>query len=367
MQFRSVFSDSVLPCLLADPSLQLVWRNPAAEEADPGLRFPDGLVRLLSGYDLEALTVRLRAGESLRILPLLPPFSHLPLSMTPLTEAGALLGVIVMLPPADRAEADTPVLERISAAFSHEYRAPLSTIFTVLPPLVKRLEPADHQTRDYLQHIAAACYRMLRTTAAITDYARISGGLPLRMRNGDFVALVRELCEGAAVFLAGQPQLTFRYQLPDQPVITAFDPVEMSNALLHLLLNAAASRREDAPLTLRLTLTVEGETLHLALSDDGIGIPPDILAHICEPYVSRTAGIGLGLPLVRGILAAHGGTLAIESTPGTGTTAAFYLPIRPDPHLPDYVRQAVPQLEDRFSPLYIHLAPLCPERLLPRG
>ena len=154
------------------------------------------------------------------------------------------------------------------------------------------------------------------------------------MRNGDFVALVRELCEGAAVFLAGQPQLTFHYRLPDQPVITAFDPVEMSNALLHLLLNAAASRREGTPLTLRLTLTVEGETLHLALSDDGIGIPPDILAHICEPYVSRTAGIGLGLPLVRGILAAHGGTLAIESTPGTGPPRPSICPSAPIPICP---------------------------------
>ena len=353
----------MLPCLITDASLRIVWRNRAADEIDSGFRFPDGMLGWLSGYDMDALLERLRAGESLQLFPTLPPFTRAPLTFTPCLEDHTLIGVVVVLSTAPDVQPDAAYSERESSAFSHNYRAPLSMIFAVLPPLYKRMGLEDRQAKEYLQHIAVACYQMLRTTANITDYTRLVGAPLLRMRNGDFVSLVRDLCEGAAAFIEGEPRLFFRYSLPDLPVITAFDPIEMSTAILHLILNAAHSRKQGN-IDIRLSLSVEGTSLHLSVADNGSGISPADLPHIFEPYVSSHYGIGLGLPLTRSIITAHGGTLAVESLPDQGTTMAFYLPIRPDYNLPDYASQAIPQLEDHFSPLYLHLASLRPELLL---
>jgi signal transduction histidine kinase len=78
----------------------------------------------------------------------------------------------------------------------------------------------------------------------------------------------------------------------------------------------------------------EGGWAVLTVSDDGPGIPRDALPHVFEPFFrasTQAEGYGLGLPTVKRLVDAHGGSVRLESAPGTGTTVTVELP-RPPRH-----------------------------------
>jgi signal transduction histidine kinase len=74
-------------------------------------------------------------------------------------------------------------------------------------------------------------------------------------------------------------------------------------------------------------VAAQGEEVTVAVRDDGVGIPPEVLARIWEPYVtSKTGGTGLGLAIVKQAVRAHGGRVDAESGPGIGTEIRMHLP-----------------------------------------
>jgi signal transduction histidine kinase len=79
--------------------------------------------------------------------------------------------------------------------------------------------------------------------------------------------------------------------------------------------------------SVRVVARAEGDTAVLEVTDDGTGIPPDVLPHVFEPFYStRKDGAGLGLSLVRAIVEQHGGMVSAESDVGRGTTVRVTLP-----------------------------------------
>lgn len=120
---------------------------------------------------------------------------------------------------------------------------------------------------------------------------------------------------------------------PGLPAIPA-DDAKLQQVLLNLFVNAEQAM-EKAP---RRCLTIRtgraGESVFLEVSDTGAGMPPEIQAHIFEPfYTTKPAGTGtgLGLSVSYGIIQSHGGTCAVRSTPGEGTTFRITLPVAPPP------------------------------------
>ena len=80
---------------------------------------------------------------------------------------------------------------------------------------------------------------------------------------------------------------------------------------------------------LNVTSRANGEMVEVVFSDNGPGIPEEILAKIFEPLFStKSFGVGLGLPTVKQIMEQHGGGIDSNSTVGTGTQVRFWLPIR---------------------------------------
>jgi len=74
------------------------------------------------------------------------------------------------------------------------------------------------------------------------------------------------------------------------------------------------------------------------VADDGKGMPPEVQARVFEPFFSTKEGgrgVGLGLSIVQGIVARHGGTIDVTSEPGRGTTFAVRLPLRAPAPWPD--------------------------------
>lgn len=111
------------------------------------------------------------------------------------------------------------------------------------------------------------------------------------------------------------------------------------DSVLGALLNICENAREAMPGGGVLTITAdtvqrgtgdgEREFAAISISDTGVGIQPDVLPKIFEPFFSTkgTVGVGLGLPLSRHITEEHGGEVDVQSTPGQGTTVTVFLPI----------------------------------------
>jgi nitrogen fixation/metabolism regulation signal transduction histidine kinase len=111
--------------------------------------------------------------------------------------------------------------------------------------------------------------------------------------------------------------------VPGLPPVSARIP-EMKEVLVNLLENARAAVREDG------RIAVEAEPTHggliVRVSDDGLGVPPDLMTKVFEPHFStRSTGTGLGLAIVRRLVESWGGTVSLDSVPGRGTTVTLHL------------------------------------------
>jgi signal transduction histidine kinase len=149
----------------------------------------------------------------------------------------------------------------------------------------------------------------------------------------DPVAAVREAVHVTAADHVRRGVTAEVAAVPVPPVL--IDPVQFQQVLVNLLLNAA-----DAVATLpaarrRVVVHIEAcedGRVCIAVQDDGPGFAPDALGHLLEPFFTTKAdGLGLGLPLARSIVEAHGGTLRVESAPGEGACVTVRLPLAPLP------------------------------------
>jgi len=110
------------------------------------------------------------------------------------------------------------------------------------------------------------------------------------------------------------------------------DRVQIQQVLLNLLLNAidAAGASESKPRRVSVVARPSDSGVSVEVTDTGPGMDEQTLARIFQPFfTTKPGGMGLGLAISRSIVAAHGGTLQVRSTPGRGTTFRIELPIRP--------------------------------------
>jgi signal transduction histidine kinase len=127
---------------------------------------------------------------------------------------------------------------------------------------------------------------------------------------------------------------------PGVPSIQA-DRQQLRQVLLNLFANAADAMPRGGRLAIRVAPGAVGggrPGVVIETEDTGVGIPPDVLPRVTEPFFTTKAegkGTGLGLSICRRIVDEHGGTLVIESRPGVGTTVRVTLPLRPPSTVPD--------------------------------
>jgi signal transduction histidine kinase len=119
--------------------------------------------------------------------------------------------------------------------------------------------------------------------------------------------------------------------LGELPVISA-SPVQINQVFLNLLVNAMqaieATHREDGRIVIQSRC--DGKEVEFRISDNGCGIPQDVLPRIFDPFFTTKAvgdGTGLGLSITHGIIQDHGGRLEVESHPGQGTCFRLFLPV----------------------------------------
>ncbi|WP_210438751.1 sensor histidine kinase [Nocardioides xinjiangensis] len=202
---------------------------------------------------------------------------------------------------------------------SHELRTPLATIagYTELA----RRRPETGGTA--LDKVEAESARMTALVEDLLLLARLDAGRPLESRPVDLSRLLLEAVDDARVLDA---ERSWRLDLPDEPITVTGDEARLHQVATNLLTNA---RKHTPPGS---TVTVSGTTAGFSVHDDGPGFAPDLAPHAFERFTRGDAarsrgGAGLGLSLVEAIVAAHGGSVALESRPGD-TTVTVTLPAR---------------------------------------
>lgn len=196
---------------------------------------------------------------------------------------------------------------------SHELRTPLTTI-AGYTELARR--QGDAETAAVA--LAKVQEEAIRMTALVEDLlllARLDSGRPLAEEPVDLTRLLLEAVDDARVV---DPAHRWQIALPEdgEPIEVTGDGHRLHQVVTNLLANAR--KYTPAGTTVTVTVRPDGFDVH----DDGPGFPPDLVGTAFERFTRgdaarhRSDGIGLGLALVQAIVAAHGGTVALESVPG---------------------------------------------------
>ncbi|MBT4564516.1 MAG: hypothetical protein HOC44_16190 [Rhodospirillaceae bacterium] len=235
------------------------------------------------------------------------------------------------------AEAANHSKSEFLATMSHELRTPLNAIIGFSQLInTQIMGPIDNQTYvDYGKDIELSGLHLLQIINDILDITKIeSGKLDIEAQDISYADLARQ----AAAMLSGdieKKQITFENELPDEELVIRGDHQLLRQVLVNLLSNAVKYTQEGGDILLSVN-TPDDASIEISVADNGIGIAAENMAKIMEPFgqvessLSRAnGGVGLGLPLSKKMIEAHGGTLTIASTIDVGTTATVWLPLTP--------------------------------------
>ena len=220
-------------------------------------------------------------------------------------------------------------LGRLAASIAHEINNPLAGILTYAKLLIRMLDSGhiDEPTRTTsVRHLKLVQRETERCTAIVRNLLDFARQRPLSLKDTDVVAVLEE-----AVSLVGHQAalkgLTIFKDAKPVPLIKA-DAGQLRQAIVNIMLNGFEAMQGGGSLNLRCGLAADGKQIELVCEDTGVGIPPDRLAKIFDPFFStKEMGTGLGLSVVYGIVERHGGTIDIRSEVGRGTTVAIRLPL----------------------------------------
>ncbi|HEY9640618.1 MAG TPA: HAMP domain-containing sensor histidine kinase, partial [Coleofasciculaceae cyanobacterium] len=226
---------------------------------------------------------------------------------------------------------------RLLPSVSHEFRTPLMTIQSSANLL--EIDLANEEKRESrFQLIYDGIDRIVHTLDNSLVYAALeAGGLPFNASPMALPSFCQGLVADLQAFADDQQQIQFMRQ-GNSPSQVSLDPNLVQLILTHLLLNAIRYAPKSGIISLILTYqaAMSGAIVTFHIQDRGIGIPSIEQDKIFDAYyrasnansIPGTPGIGLGLAIVKSAASLHGGTVALTSEVGVGTSFTVSLPVR---------------------------------------
>lgn len=218
------------------------------------------------------------------------------------------------------------LLGELSASLAHEVNQPLAAMSANASASLRWLRretPDLARVDDLTQRIIADARR------AADVIARVRGMAGNREGRVETLS-IRDLVEETATFLKHELQAQealLQITVPDQAFIRA-DRTQIQQVLVNLIMNAlqATGDRRTRPVV-RLSAGTVDEEVELTVADNGPGLPPEVLERLFTSfYTTRAEGMGLGLPICRSIIEAHGGRIDAGNNPDGGAIFRIRLP-----------------------------------------
>lgn len=339
------FENVQYPCYWLDEKTGEFCQNEAAEKA------------ALFGGNSSIIRRYMQEASQLRVAPLHPQFF-------PLADGNNVYTLTIL--PADGgifASATPEVLPPVSA-LGTQLREPLTNVFAVLPLLGKRMEDSDI---GYLEEIQQNCYKVLRLVTNLESLQSLSKKTP-RQDIIDYSSFIDSIASSASTLCKGTG-IPIKASLPNTPVFVKGDKQLLSQTIFNVLRNSLQYTRDENKISIRLRSSPTHAIL--TIEDLGIGIHPNHIEKVFEPYFSSDPygdsdtpqpGLGLGLAISKQAMQSFGGSISIESTFSEGTRVTLALPLhqaQDDTVAKVLDSDATDYLLNRYSAIYVQLYGYC--------
>lgn len=209
---------------------------------------------------------------------------------------------------------------QLAAALAHEIKNPLAGISGAIQILGAELEDG-HPHKDAIVEALRQIDRLDATVKDLLVYARPPA--PVRARRS-----LGEIVERTLILFRGEPSfrdVQIGCEGLDCDTRVEVDEYQIQQVITNLMLNAAHACENGGEVICRLTPIDDG--IRIIVEDNGCGMPPESLSKAFEPFhTTKVRGTGLGLPICKRIVEAHGGTIRIESQVGKGTAVVIEMP-----------------------------------------
>jgi two-component system sensor histidine kinase KdpD len=200
--------------------------------------------------------------------------------------------------------------------------------------LQEDIQWSPEDRRAFASDIDAEADRLTRLVSNLLDLSRIeAGGIQPDREWEDVAEMIQRVVERSGPQVSGHP---VSVDVPANLPPVYLDAIQIEQVLTNLLENAAKYSPEGSPVTLKAGVTAgpdEVPELRISVADRGPGISRVEQERVFDKFYRvrgsnrRAAGTGMGLAIVRGLVAGHGGRVWVESEPGSGSTFVVALPL----------------------------------------
>lgn len=231
-------------------------------------------------------------------------------------------------------------LTTLAAGVAHEIKNPLGAIGIHIQLIKKSLQGKGRVgKRAVMKHLDVVTEEVERLNKIVVDFLFAVRPMDVHLELRDLNRILLDLVKFMEVETA-QGDVKLNVELAEGLPKLLLDEKYIKQAVLNLVKNALGAMPEGGVLTIRTEK--KGDYVRLQVIDTGIGIPPEYLDKIFEPYfTTKEFGSGLGLTIVYKIVKEHQGEITVDSEPGKGTVFTIKFPIpQPERQLIDY-RQEV--------------------------
>lgn len=212
------------------------------------------------------------------------------------------------------------------AMVAHDLKNPLTTM-KGYAQLLRRRGVYDERA---VTTIVAQADRMEGLIDDLRDVARIdAAGIALHRCEVDLIPLVHGCVEDARTLTETH---AIRFDTPPEPIVGRWDAGRLAQVIANLLHNAVKYSPDGG--VIRVQMAMEARAVRVAVSDEGIGMTPEVAGRIFERFYRAESGIaadrkglGLGLYISKALVEAQGGQITVRSSPGTGSTFVVTLPL----------------------------------------
>jgi signal transduction histidine kinase len=220
------------------------------------------------------------------------------------------------------------VIGRLASAIAHEIRNPLNYINLTLDHLRTSLAPSDPQKREQVERLTLQLKaEVARINTRITEFLKYSRPANLHLQPLDLRETLRDALRIVEA-QAAEGGIETRMEGDGAALSVLGDSESLRSLFTNLIINGMQAMEGLGGGSLAVGLSSADGRARVTVSDTGRGIDPEHIDKIFEPYYStKETGTGLGLAIARKAVEDHDGHMAVESTPGRGTTFTVELPM----------------------------------------